>query len=47
VSASRGILGRVSDHPFVYTEAYIPEEPIGGAAGDEPTSDASPSDEGR
>jgi hypothetical protein len=44
VSASRGILGRVSDHPFVYAEAYIPEEPIGGAAGDEPTSEASPSD---
>jgi len=44
VSASQGIVGRISDHPFVYAEAYIPEEPIGGDADDEPTSDASPSD---
>jgi len=50
VSASKGILGRVSDHPFVYAQAYIPEEPLGGdegeqTEGDEPTSDASPSDD--
>jgi hypothetical protein len=47
VSASKGIVGRVSDHPFVYAEAYIPEEPLGGEAGepgDEPTGTASPSD---
>ena len=36
VSASQGIVGRVSDHPFVYAEAYIPEEPLGGETGDEP-----------
>lgn len=36
VSASQGIEGRVSDHPFVYSEAYIVEEPIPG----EPSSDA-------
>ncbi len=49
VSASQGIIGRVSDHPFVYAEAFIPEEPLGGDEGDqaegdegdEPTSDAS------
>ena len=41
VSASQGIVGRVSDHPFVYAEGYIPEEPLGGEAGDEPTGDAS------
>jgi len=29
VSASQGIVGRVSDHPFVYAEAYVPEEPLG------------------
>ncbi len=51
VSQSRGILGRVSDHPFIYAEGYIPEEPLGGdqgeegEGGDEPTSDASPSDD--
>jgi hypothetical protein len=51
VSASQGIIGRVSDHPFVYAEAYIPEEPLGGDEGDqgdqgdEPTSDASPTDD--
>ncbi len=45
VSASRGIVGRVSDHPFVYAEAYIPEEPLGGEAGDEPSGTASPSDD--
>jgi hypothetical protein len=43
VSASQGIVGRVSDHPFVYTQAYIPEEPLGGAQGDEPSGAASPS----
>ena len=32
VSASQGIVGRVSDHPFVYAESYIPEEPLAGAA---------------
>ena len=35
VSASKGIVGRVSDHPFVYAEAYIPEEPLGGDQGDQ------------
>jgi len=34
VSASQGIVGRVSDHPFVYAQGYIPEEPLGGDAGD-------------
>ena len=33
VSASQGIVGRVSDHPYVYAEAYIPEEPLGGPNG--------------
>jgi len=33
VSASRGIVGRVSDHPLVYAEAYVPEEPLTGAPG--------------
>ncbi|HET6938633.1 MAG TPA: endonuclease/exonuclease/phosphatase family protein [Nocardioides sp.] len=41
ISASQGIVGRVSDHPFVYAQGYIPEEPLGG---DQPTSSASPSD---
>jgi len=45
VSASQGVVGRVSDHPFVYAEAYIPEEPLGGEPGSEPTSDPSPSDD--
>jgi hypothetical protein len=40
VSASNGIVGRVSDHPFVYAQGYIPEEPLGG----EPTGESSPSD---
>ena len=53
VSASQGIVGRVSDHPFIYAEAFIPEEPLGGEQGDEgdqgdqggePTTDPSPSD---
>jgi hypothetical protein len=35
VSASQGITGRVTDHPFVYAQGYIPEEPLGG--GSEPT----------
>ena len=43
VSASKGVIGRVSDHPFIYAEAYIPEEPLGGEEGSEPTGDASPS----
>ncbi len=43
VSASRGIVGRVSDHPFVYAEAYIPEEPLGGVAGTDPSDGATPS----
>ena len=42
VSASQGIVGRVSDHPFVYAEAYVPEEPLGGATG-QPSGEASPS----
>jgi hypothetical protein len=46
VSASNGIVGRISDHPFVYAEGYIPEEPLGGqptGAPDDPSSSASPS----
>jgi hypothetical protein len=43
VSASNGIVGRVSDHPFVYAEAYIPEEPLAGSEGGQPSDDASPS----
>lgn len=44
VSASQGIVGRVSDHPFVYAEGYIPEEPLpDGQGGGEPSGDASPS----
>jgi hypothetical protein len=42
VSASQGIVGRVSDHPFVYAESYIPEEPLAGQPG-QPSSSASPS----
>jgi hypothetical protein len=42
VSQSQGIIGRVSDHPFVYAEAFIPEEPLGGAEGNDPSSDPSP-----
>jgi len=45
VSASKGIVGRVSDHPFVYTQAYVPEEPLGGDQGDEPSGDPSPTDD--
>jgi hypothetical protein len=45
VSASQGIIGRVSDHPFIYAEAYIPEEPLGGAPGSKPSDESSPSDE--
>jgi Endonuclease/Exonuclease/phosphatase family len=41
VSASQGIVGRVSDHPFVYAEAYVPEEPLGG---DTPSDAPTPSD---
>jgi hypothetical protein len=38
VSASQGITGRVTDHPFVYAEAYVPEEPLGELPpGTEPT----------
>jgi hypothetical protein len=36
VSASQGIVGKVSDHPFVYAEAYIPQEPLAGQPGDQP-----------
>jgi hypothetical protein len=43
VSKSEGIVGRVSDHPFVYAEAYIPEEPLAGSEGGQPSDDASPS----
>jgi hypothetical protein len=39
VSASQGIEGRVSDHPFVYAQAYVEEEPLEA----QPSSDASPS----
>jgi len=41
VSASQGIVGRVSDHPFVYAQAYIPEEPLEGGAGGQPSDDTS------
>ena len=49
VSASQGIVGRVSDHPFVYAQGYIPEEPLGGEprrppVDGSPSSDSSPSD---
>jgi hypothetical protein len=30
VTARRGITGRITDHPFVYAEADIPEEPLPG-----------------
>ena len=41
VSASQGIVGRVSDHPFVYAEAYVPEEPLGDVPpGTEPSPPA-------
>jgi hypothetical protein len=43
VSASHGIVGRVSDHPFVYAQAYIPEEPLAGQPTQEPSGSASPS----
>jgi hypothetical protein len=47
VSATKGIVGRVSDHPFVYAEAYIPEEPLadGPGGGGEPGDESSPSSE--
>ena len=28
VTARNGVTGRVTDHPFVYAEAYVPEEPL-------------------
>jgi hypothetical protein len=42
-SVSQGVVGRVSDHPFVYAEAYIPEEPL---EGQQPSGEASPSADG-
>ena len=42
VSASQGIVGRVSDHPFVYAEGYIPEEPLGGDEGRRAVGRAAP-----
>ena len=43
-SASQGITGRVTDHPFVYAEAYVPEEPLGDVPpGTEPTPTGDPS----
>ena len=42
VSANEGINGRITDHPFVYAEAYVPEEPLGDVPG-VPTGDPSPS----
>jgi hypothetical protein len=44
VSANQGINGRVTDHPFVYAEAYIPEEPLGDVPG-VPSGDATASDD--
>jgi hypothetical protein len=44
VSASQGIVGKVSDHPFVYAESYIPEEPLAGQPGEQPTGSATPSE---
>jgi hypothetical protein len=42
VSASQGIVGRVSDHPYVYAQGYIPEEPLeGGTPGVTPTESPS------
>jgi hypothetical protein len=43
-SVSQGVVGRVSDHPFVYAEAYIPEEPLGDVPG-VPSGDATASDD--
>lgn len=43
VSARQGITGRVTDHPFVYAQGYIPEEPLGDTPA--PTDEASPSDD--
>jgi len=40
-SVSEGVVGRVSDHPFVYAEAYIPEEPI---PGEETSGDPTPTE---
>jgi hypothetical protein len=42
VSASSGIVGRVSDHPFVYAQGYIPEEPLGGQTTDGASPSSSP-----
>ncbi len=41
-SASQGITGRVTDHPFVFAEGFIPEEPLPGTEGqpsDDPSSE--------
>jgi endonuclease/exonuclease/phosphatase family metal-dependent hydrolase len=46
-SVTSGVVGRVSDHPFVYAEAYIPEEPLDGDAdpdGSTESPSASPTD---
>ncbi|HCB03487.1 MAG TPA: hypothetical protein DEQ43_04420 [Nocardioides bacterium] len=43
-SASQGITGRVTDHPFVFAQAYVAEEPLGDLPpGAEPTPTADPS----
>lgn len=47
-SASQGIVGRVSDHPYVYAEAYVPEEPLPVGTetpGSDPTGEAGESSE--
>ena len=38
-----GIVGKVSDHPFVYAQGYIPEEPLGGQQPGTSATDAPPS----
>jgi hypothetical protein len=46
-SASQGITGRVTDHPFVFAQGYIEEEPLASTPPGYPTEDPSedPSDD--
>lgn len=43
-SVSSGVVGRVSDHPFVSATAYVPEEPIPGTT-PTPSDDATASED--
>nr|WP_237448013.1 endonuclease/exonuclease/phosphatase family protein [Nocardioides flavescens] len=43
-SVSSGVVGRVSDHPYVSATAYIPEEPIPGTTST-PSDDATASED--